>query len=169
MWTKLGLFQALTVLASLRSSVRWRLSMMADSLTKNLQISSLTSTGASLTWSEHQPPTNHLTHIEHRHYNHELIFLPVLGTSPMPWPSWSTRLKGMNNSTHTITPIQYSHCHNRLVIILCRLGLSLTMDESLEEVQVCANPEAAMSRRLTAIRWTLSLISVMHLWSSTSP
>jgi len=33
-----------------------------------------------------------------------------------------------------------------------RLGLSLTMDESLEDVQVCANPEAPMSRRLTAIR-----------------
>ena len=48
-----------------------------------------------------------------------------------------------------------------VILIIIRLGLSLTMEESLEDVQVCGNRDAPMSRRLNAIRWSLLFIFVM--------
>ena len=87
----------------------------------------------------------------------------------MPWPSLSTRLKGENylvvnnnckchHQQFNINNMMIQHRHHHIL----RLGLPLTMDESLEDVQICENPEAPISTRIAAIRWILFFNIVIH-------
>ena len=133
---------------------------------RNLRISSLMSTGASppdlLNSEDHQSNGN-----KHHQLSSSSSLFP--GTSLMPWPSLSTRLKGENylvgnhnckchHQQFNINNMMIQHRHHHIL----RLGLPLTMDESLEDVQICENPEAPISTRIAAIRWILFFNIVIH-------